>query len=63
MAVFDTGTSFTMIPDYYWMDYINTLVHITLVKESEVTAGYLTFPCEEVPKFPFLYFLISGNWF
>jgi len=47
IAIFDTGTSFTMIPDFYWIQYLNILIHKIGLEDSKISQGYLTFPCTE----------------
>ena len=63
MSIFDSGTSYTMIPDYYWIDYVNLLKKLSAIDKAEMRGGYLAFQCNERNKFPKLYFMFNFFWF
>ena len=63
LSIFDTGTSFTMIPKYYWEAYMSQLVNATKIENSQLQDGYLAFPCTEQSKLSTLYFMFDGGWY
>ena len=47
LVIFDTGTSFVMVPDYFWKFYVDHLITVADLTDTHVVSGFLTFPCKQ----------------
>ena len=60
-AVFDTGTSYVMIPEMFWSQWITTLKAIAKLEDAKakMVKGFLILPCET--ELPQLYFMFKDD--
>ena len=62
-TIFDTGTSFTMIPNEYWIAFTDNLVLVNSLRTYNVESGIFIFDCAEKSSIPDLYFMFDSHWF
>lgn len=60
-TIFDTGTSFTLIPANYWKAYTEQIVHHFKIEQHIIKDGAFAFFCNEREKFGPLRFLLPGT--
>lgn len=62
LSIFDTGTSFTMIPPSVWKAYADYLAkQAELEDQWTIKNGILSFPCSLRQKLPSLYFMFQDE--
>ena len=61
-TIFDTGTSFTMVPYTYWQGFADTLATVSGLSTYEIEEGYFLYSCEERHLIPDLYFMFDYYW-
>lgn len=59
-SIFDTGTSFTLIPASYWKSFYQQVIHHFGIKTATIRAGVMAFNCKEVYNFKSIHFLFEG---
>ena len=62
-AIFDTGTSFTLIPKSYFKPFIDNLVKMFGIEKYEVTNGIFAFECREKIRFGAIQFMFNRHWY
>lgn len=60
-TIFDTGTSFTLIPANYWKPYTEQIIHHFKIEQHIIENGAFAFFCNERKKFKPLRFLFPGT--
>lgn len=60
-SIFDTGTSFTLIPASYWKAFNQQVIHHFGIKTATIRAGVMAFNCKEVSNFQSIYFMFEGT--
>ena len=63
LAIFDTGTSFSMIPKTYWDAYTKQIISSFKIENAQVVNGFFSFSCSERTKIQKLSFMFNGYWF
>jgi len=62
LAVFDTGTSFSMIPKTYWDAYTKLIISSFDLKDTQIQNGFFAFSCTERSKIGKLSFMFDSKW-
>jgi len=60
-SIFDTGTSFTLIPANYWKPYTEQIIHHFKIEQHIIENGAFAFFCNERKKFKPLRFMFPGT--
>lgn len=60
-SIFDTGTSFTLIPANYWKPYTEQIIHHFKIEQHIIENGAFAFFCNERNKFKPLRFMFPGT--
>jgi hypothetical protein len=62
LTIFDTGTSFTMVPKSHWDAYTKEIISKFDIKNAQVVNGFFSFSCIEQSKIGKLSFMFGGVW-
>lgn len=64
-SVFDTGTSFSLLPPSFWQSFTDTLVSVSGIPEGtyQITDGFFAFVCDDAPALVDLYFMLDTYWY
>lgn len=62
LTIFNTGTSFTLVPGELWPSWSDHLIQKAELAEYEIIGGFLAFGCENRNNMPHLWFMMEGYW-
>jgi hypothetical protein len=63
LTIFNTGTSFTLIPAELWVGYSDRIIRMAGLEKYEIIGGFLAFDCEYRQTMVDLWFMMEGYWF
>lgn len=62
LAIFNTGTSFTLVPGELWVGFSDQLIQGAKLSKYEIIGGFLAFECEKRYDMLNIWFMMEGYW-